>query len=170
MRARARVLRLQRARERGHRLEVCALQQFALAALELEHVTQIARVKEQLLLWAGARFLGRAERNAVQAAREPLGDRQEFERAEGLPHERVRARLLRVGGRAAVRTGEHDDRDLRSRGIVLQVPAEIEPGRDRHVDVEHDDARLGALDLAPRGGGTFSFGYVDVRDLEGRAQ
>src|SRR5919204_5250587 len=109
MGAGARVLRLQRGRERGHGLVVRALQEMPLPALDLEQVAQVARVEEQLLLrLALARG---AERDPVEAAGEALDDREQLERAERLPEKCLGADLESRVGRAAVRTAENDDRN-----------------------------------------------------------
>src|SRR6478735_6920440 len=92
------VLRLERAREGRHRLQVGTLQQLALPALDLEQVAQVARVEEQLFLGPCRPLLRRTERDAVEAAGETLGDGEQLERAEGLPDERIRSDAL--GGRA----------------------------------------------------------------------
>ena len=167
--ARARVLRLQRAREGRDRLEVGALQQLALAALDLEHVSQVPRVEQQLLFGPSTVFLRRAERNAGQTAGQPFGNGKQFERAERLAHEGVGSSSLRCLG-AALRAGQEDDRDVAGRRRRLQLGTELEPGRSRHVDVEDDHVRPGSTDLPARSDGILGFDHGDVGDLERRPQ
>jgi len=85
------VLRLECGRERRDGVAVRALQQRALALLELEQATQVVCVEQQLLVARSAR--NRAQRALVCAAREALDSREQLERAERLVQERVRARV-----------------------------------------------------------------------------
>src|SRR6266536_1936423 len=94
VRAGARVLRLQRARERRDRLEIRALQELALAALDLEPVPQVSRVEQQVLVRAPSVLLRGPERNAQPAARQSFRDGKQLERAERLAHDRIGAGLL----------------------------------------------------------------------------
>ena len=77
VRARARVLRLERARERGDGVVVGGVEQRALLALDLEQVAKVARVEEQLLLGShAARRPARARRSGHRrAARRPRAAR-----------------------------------------------------------------------------------------------
>ena len=84
---------LERARERGDGLAVGALEQPALAALELEQVPEVARVEDELLLVRAP--VRRAERHADARAREPLDDAEQLERPERLQEERVGAGCAR---------------------------------------------------------------------------
>ena len=131
---------------------------------------QVARVEEQLCVRAAVAFPRRAERNAVQAAGEPLGDRQELERAERLEHDRVGARRLRCTVRIVVRARQEHDRDVACLRVVLELAAELEPVRARHLHVEDDHARVLLADLPPRTFGVLGDGDVDVRNLERRSQ
>src|ERR671930_986097 len=104
MGARARVLRLERARERRHGLLVRLLEQDALPALDFEQMAEVARVQLELLLHFPRPR--RPEREGMHAAGEALDDGEQLERAEGFADERVRARLVCPRLRAPVRAGE----------------------------------------------------------------
>jgi hypothetical protein len=108
--SRAGVLRLERGRERGHRLAVSALEQAPLPTLDLEQVPEVTGVEEELLL----RLLLSAGpvRGAMQPAGEALDDRQQLERAERLEHEGVRSDLARDQLVRDARAGEEHDRDV----------------------------------------------------------
>ena len=84
------ILRLERAGERGHGLVVGVLQQPPLAALELEQVTEIAGVEQQLLVRLS--LAGGPERGRVQPGRHALDHGQQLERAERLQEQRVGVR------------------------------------------------------------------------------
>ena len=171
MRTRARVLRLERAGERRHGLEIGALQQLALTALHFQHVPQIARIEEELLAGpAGGVLLPRSERNAEQSARKSFRNRKQLERAERLEHEGIGAGLLRRCAGSALRAGQEHDRDVASRRCRLQLGTELEAGCPGHVDVEHDHVRPRVADLAPGTGGIFGFDNGDVGNLERRLQ
>jgi len=170
MRARARVLRLERAGERGDGLHISALQQLALAALELEHVAQVARVQEQRLLRIARALARRTERHAVKTTREPLCDCEQLERAERLAHERVRTDALRFCACSAGRAGEEDDRDVARARIRFELSAELQPGRARHVDVEDDDIGTRCTNAPACGVSAVGFDDLDVRHLERRPQ
>src|SRR6185437_5411095 len=123
---RAGVLRLERARERRHGLHVRALQQLPLTPLELEEVPKVPCVQKQLLLRAAPALLRRAEGNAVETAGETLRNREQLERAERLPHERVGAGAFRSGARSPARARQQNDRDIARRGIRLELCAQLE--------------------------------------------
>ena len=170
VRAGARVLRLQGAGERGDGLAVGLLQAATRwRALDLEQVAQVARVQEQLLPFA-ADLLRRAERNAVEASREPLDHGEQLERAEGLRHERLGAGGVRSDARATLGAGEEDDGDATRLAVRLQLTAELEPVHAGHHDVEHDHVGRIRADQLARLGGSGRLDDVDVEDVEGRAQ
>jgi hypothetical protein len=164
----ARVLRLERARKRRDRLLVGLLEEDSLPPLDLEEMPEVARVEEELLL--GPLLLRRPERDAVQAARKTLDDRQQLEWAERLADERIGACLSGLGLRPALGPGEEHDRDPARLDGRLELAAVLEPGHAGHRDVENDHVGLAPVDPGPGGphvGGLF---HVDVPYLEGRAE
>ena len=165
--ARARVLRLQRRRERGHRLHVGALEQAALCSFDLEEMSKIACVEHELILFRAPRRP--AHRCSHGRAGEPFDDADQLERPERLQHERVGAGgagdLLHV-----LHARQQHDPDLPRVGARLQLAAEREPVHARHAHVEHDhvgtvlrDARLGLP-------GAAGFVDIDMNVLESRAE
>ena len=54
--------------------------------------------------------------------------------------------------------------------VGLQLGAELEPRRARHVHVEDDDVRPGSANPPARGVGAVCLLDIDVRDLERRPQ
>ena len=151
MGSRARVLGLERGRERRDRLVVGAFDQMALATLDLEQMPEIACVEEQLLL--GLSLPLRAEGDSVQAARKPLDDREQLQRAEGLAEERIGAGFKGCFGRPAVGAAQDHDRDVFRRAVPLQLPAEGKAVHPGQVDVEHDRVGAHTPDSCERGRG-----------------
>ena len=168
MRPRSRVLRLEGARKCCDGLPVGLLEQEPLATLELEELPEVARVEKKLLV--DRPVVDRTRRRRFDSAREPLDDRQECERAEGFPHERVGARLLARPLRAPVLPREEHDRDLARLRVLLHRSAESQAVHARHANVEDDDVRPACLH--ENGGGGRSLGFVElhVHGLEGRAE
>ncbi len=109
MRPRARVLCLERARERRDRLLVGVLKEVPLAPLDLEQMTKVSCVEEQLLLRCS--ILRGPERHAVQAAGQALDDREQLQRAERLQQEGISATGPPVDVAGALRSGEENDLD-----------------------------------------------------------
>src|SRR5438067_9190336 len=108
MRARPGVFRLERARERGDGLSVGALEQNALAPLELEQVAQVTGVEQNLLVRLPP--LRCPERDAVETPGQALDDRKQLERAERLQQERVGPGFHALG-LGALGAGEQDNRN-----------------------------------------------------------
>src|SRR5207253_5802258 len=104
VRSRAGILGLERGRESRNGFVVGALDQMALAPLDLEQMPEIARVEQELFL--GLSLLRRAERDSVQATRKALDDREQLQRAERLAEERIGAGFERCFGRSAVRAAQ----------------------------------------------------------------
>ena len=167
MRPGAGVLRLERARQRGHCLLVGALDERPLSAFHLEESPEILRVENELLLGMLA-FL--PERSFVEAARDPLDRVQELERAERLAEEGIGVARRRLFLARALRSGEKDDADVGRHGIFLQLPAQSQPVHARQADVEDDDVRRPARDLVLRFLGGPGLVDLDVHHLEGRAE
>ena len=131
-------------------------------------MAQVARVQEQLLLrWP---LLARAEGNAVQAAGEPLGDREQLERAERLPKEGVCADLVCVLDSVSLGAGQQDDADVGGVLLALQLPAELEAAHARHVDVQDDYVWLALGDALERNRRRVCLVDLDVEDLERRSE
>ena len=164
----AEILRLERARERSHRLAVRPLQELPAAALDLEQATQVVRVQQQLLV--GLRRHAGAERALVEPAGEVLDDVQQLERAERLAEEHVGTRLS--GGLLGylVGAGEQDDPDPARRGVCLQPPAERDAVFAGQPDVEHDDVGCACGDRRRRLRRGPGFVDLDVDQLERRPQ
>ncbi len=147
---RARVLPLERGRERGHRLEIRALEQRALSPLDREHVAEVARVEQQLFVVVhlnGTRMHGGRPR-AVPG--EPVDDREQLERAERLAHECLGSRILAASSLFEIGAREEDDRDLARVRRSFEPCAQLGTADAGHAQVEHDeigasrpDARLG---------------------------
>ncbi len=131
VRARMRVLRLERGRKRGDRLEIRVLKELALAALDLEQMAQVARVQEHLLV-RGARPL-HASRGGTAAAGQPFDDREQVERAERLPDERLGAGALRAPRLLGVGAGEQHDRNQLRLLVALQPRAELGSAHAGHA-------------------------------------
>ncbi len=162
------VLGIERTRQRAHGLAVRALEQAPLPALELQKVTQVAGVEEQLLIREAPS--GRAVRGAVQSARQALDHCEQLERAERLQHERIRAdlagdRLVRLVG-----AGQEDDRDVARRGRPLQDGAERHAVLSRHAHVEHDRVGTRLDDPLPSLVGIGGLVHVDVDRFESRSK
>ncbi len=100
--SRARVLCLERARERRHSLLVRLLDEEPLSPLDLEEVAEVAGVEDQLL--AGVTLSGRTEGDAVEPARQALDDGEELEWAEGLDEVGVRAGRRTILARCSYRS------------------------------------------------------------------
>ena len=154
-------------RERRDRLAVRALEQAPLRALDLDQVTQVARVEDELLL---AGLVGRAAHRRPHArAGESLDDAEQLERPERLQQQRVGA-----GGAGDVLDVLHPrqqhDPDRVRVGGGLELPAEGEPVHPGHADVEHDHVRPGGGNPLLGLGGASSLVDVDVDVLEGRPQ
>jgi hypothetical protein len=130
-------------------------------------VSEVAGVQEKRLL----RLLGpaRSKRHAEEAAAQPLAQGEQLQRAERLRHQHRRAGVVGLGLARAV-AGQKHDRDLRRRGIALQLAAEVEPGRPRHVHVEDDDVRPCRAEALARDGRAAGLDHVDVGDVERRAE
>ena len=158
------VFRLERSRERRDGLVVGALEQVALAALDLEQMPEIARVEKQLLL--GLALLRRAEGDSVQATGEPLDDRQQFEWAERLAQEGLCAGIDGGIGGATVRAAQDDDRDRLRRGVALELPAKGEPVHTGQVDVEDDRVRVPFPDRRQRARHVRGLLELDVDSVE----
>ena len=166
---RARVLRLERARQRGDGLLVGVLQQRPLTPLDLKQVAEVARVEEELLLVSLP--LGRERRrHRLEAAGQALDDVEELEWAEGLPHVGVRGRRLAGEREVADRAREEDDGDALRHGVGLHAPAELEPAHPGHAHVEDDRVRAPQLDDVERSLRARGFLHLDVHDLERRAE
>jgi len=80
------------------------------------------------------------------------------------------ASLLRGRIGAPVRAGQEHDGDVAGGGRRLQLGAELEPARPRHVDVENDHVRSATPDPSARNHSAFGFVHGDVGDLERRLQ
>src|SRR6185503_2921291 len=80
--ARTRVLGAERGRKRGDRLAVRTFEQAPLGALDLDEVTQVTRIEDELLL-AGA-VSRAAHRRRRAGACQALDDTEKLERAERL--------------------------------------------------------------------------------------
>ena len=130
------VLGIERTRQRAHGLAVRALEQAPLPALELQKVTQVAGVEEQLLIREA--LSGRAVRGAVQSARQALDHREQLERAERLQHEGIRTDLARNRLVRLVGARQEDDRDVARRWRPLEDGAERHAVLTRHAHIEHD--------------------------------
>ncbi len=146
------------------------MQQLPLPPLDFQHVPQVSRVEQQLLVRPTRALLRRPEGNTDEAARESFGDGKQLERAERLAHERVGSDLLRGRLGAPVRAGQEHDRDVAGGRCRLQLGTELEARRPRHVDVEDNDVRSAALDPPARSDGAFGFVHGYVGDLERRLQ
>ena len=166
--SRARVLGLESSRESGDRLVVGVFDEMALAALDLEQMSEIARVEEQLLLRLA--LLRRAERDAVQASCKPLYDREQLQRAERLAEERIGAGLERCFGRAPVGAAQDHDRNVLRRAVTLQLPGDGEPVHPGEIDVEHDRVRSPATDRGNRGRRILRLFDLDVDSVERRSK
>src|SRR5215204_2610101 len=168
MRTRARVLRLERACERRDRLLVGVLEEVPLAPLDLEQMTKVACVKEQLLLRCS--ILRGPERHAVETARETLDGREQLERAERLQEEGIGAARSPVDVTGAVRSGEENDLDIGGGRVLLQLATVGETTLAGHLDVEHDHVRMVALHMRRSLLGAPRLGDLHVDDLEGGPQ
>jgi len=144
------------------------LQQAPLPALDLEQVTQVAGVEQQLLVCLP--LPARAEGRCVEPGGDPLHDREQLQRAERLEHERFRADLGRRRLVGHVRTGEEHDRDVAGRARGLQLRAERCPVQAGHADVEHDRVRTGDLDALPGRHCIRGLVDLDVHGFERRAE
>src|SRR5438874_5199969 len=129
---------------------------------------KVARVEQELLLRLA--LLRSPEGYSVEAAREPLDDRKQLQRAERLPQERVGAGLDRCVGGPALGAAQDDDRDLLCRAVALQLAAEGEAVHPRQVDVEHDRIRAGLLDRGERGRRVFCLLDLNVDSVERRSK
>jgi hypothetical protein len=168
VRTRARVLRLERARERHDRLLVGPLEEETLATLDLEQMAQVARVKLELLVEPG--FPRSTRARSAEAAGDPLDDREQLERAERLGEEGVGAGLLAERLHVLAETGEEDDADVPRVRIELDAPAELEPVDSGQADVEDDDVGPPPLDHSCGDGRVVRLLEVDVDGLERRAE
>src|SRR5438067_11203384 len=101
---------------------------------------KVARVEQELLLRLA--LLRSPEGYSVEAAREPLDDRKQLQRAERLPQERVGAGLDRCVGGPALGAAQDDDRDVLCRAVALQLAAEGEAVNPQQVDVKHVRIRV----------------------------
>ena len=165
VRARARVLRLERARERDDGVVVRGVEKRALLTLDLDQVAQVARVEQELLLRLGG---PRApQRHAVRAAGETLDDAEELERAERLAHELVGARPVEIG---ALGAGQEHDGDVARLRVALQLRAVLDPVDARHEHVEHDHVRLARGDAARGHRGAVGLVELEIEDLERRPE
>jgi hypothetical protein len=169
VRARVRVLRLERLRERGDGLAVGLLDELPLAALDLEQVAQVAGVEQELLADVAGLARG-AHRDAEAAPGDALGHAEELERAEGLREEGVGAGEVGRGERPALRAREQDDADVLRRRVVLQAPAVLEPGDPGHHHVEDDHVRPCGGDPLGGLGGIRRLVYLDLETLERRSE
>ncbi len=169
VRVRPHVPRLECDRERRDRLEIRVLEQCPLAALDLEQMLQVARVEQDFLL-RRARLARATGRNAVASTRKGLDGREQVERAERLPHERLGAALLGTPRLLVVGAGQEHDRDLLRAVGALQARGQLRAAHAGHAQVEHDHVRPLLLDagLCLDGGGCLV--NLDVGALEGRSQ
>ena len=103
VRPRPRVLRLERARERRDGFLVGLLEEVSLSPLDLEQMSEVARVEQQLL--TRVRASRRSVRHAVEPARQPLDDGEQLERAERLQEECVGAGAPFLRGARPSRSG-----------------------------------------------------------------
>src|SRR6266545_379433 len=163
----AHVLRLEGVCKSGHRLVIRALDERALAALDVEQPAEILRVEDELFL---RRRALRAGRPLVEAACDPLDDVQQLERAKRLANEGVGARRARGLLGARVRAREEDDPDVARHRVALQLPTERDAVGAWHGDVEHDDVGCPRHDLLLRLGNALRLVDLDVDDLESRSE
>jgi hypothetical protein len=165
MGTRARVLRLERAGERGDCVVIRSVEQRPLLALDLEEMTEVARVQQELLLRVDASR--RTERHAVHSAGEALDDRQQLERAEGLFDQCVGARAVKIRELGA---GQEDDRNVPCLRRTPKRSRVLEPVDPRHENVEHDHVRLAGGDASSSHRRAVGLVELEVEDLERRAE
>src|SRR6186997_3196664 len=106
----------------------------------------------------------------MEAARQPLDDREQLEWAERLAQEGIRSGGRGGLRRASVRPRQQDDGDSVRGGVLLQRPAELEPAPAGHVHVEDDDVGTVAPHGLGRGPGVPGFGQVALDGLECRSE
>jgi len=112
-----------------------------LRTLQLEHVAEVARIEQELLLVrTGAPRLDRHRRAPEQS----LDDRKQLERAERLPDEGRRACLLRRARFVCVRAREEHDRNVARALRCLQPTTELGASDAGHAQVEDDQIRAAA--------------------------
>jgi len=150
------VLGLERVREGNDGVVIRVLKQAALAALDLEQVTQVARVEHELLFLT-TRVL-RAKRNAMEPTDETFDNGEQLERAERFRQDGVRARLTRddLVDRPCE---QHDGNRPRAR-VALEPAAEVDAALARHVHVEDD--RVGDPGVEERRRARGILGLVDL--------
>jgi hypothetical protein len=167
MLARAGVLRLERAGERGDGLPIGLLDEYPLAALDLQEVPEILGVEQHLLVLAAAAL--RPEGDAEAAAGEALDDGQQLERAERLAQERVGPGQVGLDLSAGFRAGQEHDCNIARGRIVLESAAELEPAHTGHAHVQDEHIRLADRDALHGATRAVRFVHLEVEDLAGRA-
>ena len=161
---RARVLPLERSRERRHRFEVRALEKRALAPLDAKHVTQVACVQQELFL------LRRRRRGRTAGGIDPaIASRSTMESSSsGLKGLRTTASAPASSSRSEPVRRTTGRARVSARG--LQAPAEFRARLAGHDDVEYDDVGFRSADSLLRLDD--GAGLVDhhLRALEGDPQ
>ena len=132
-------------------------------------MAKVARVEQELVPVLDRALTSRRRRHGVEAARQPLDDVEELERAERLAQVRVGAGVA-LDGRVAHRAREQDDGNVRCARVRLQAPAELGSAHAREPNVQHDRVRPAQAHGLERGFGRPDVFHLDVHDLESRAE